>query len=42
MLKKSVPAAGEIPIKDAGAFELGPPVLLEGEDIANMSACLLG
>ena len=38
--KKSVPAAGEIPINDAGAFELGPPVLLEGEDIAQYEGLL--
>ena len=42
MLKKSVPAAGEteVPINDAGAFELGPPVLLEGEDIGEYERLL--
>ena len=40
MLKKSVPAGGEDPIKDAGAFELGPPVLLEGADIAQYEGLL--
>ena len=40
MSKKSVPAAGEIPINDAGALELGPPVLLEGEDIGEYERLL--
>ena len=40
MLKKSVTAAGEIPINDAGAFELGPPALLEGEDIGEYERLL--
>ena len=41
MLKKSVPAAGETaPINDAGALELGPPVLLEGEDIGEYERLL--
>src|SRR5215217_2437421 len=35
MPKKTVPVAGKLEgtIRDDGAFELGPPVLLEGEDI---------